>query len=172
VPIHQEDFASRDSVAAPPDRQRPAAPIPLERLADRDAVDGDGAVRAADCLPWKGKDALEERHAFGQITAIGEEAGERFRRPDHDKVGDVEHACRLHGIEADGDAGAGVPDQPRRRVKENRKPDGEHREIGRYDISEARHGSVRRRLSQAAWRSRRYGRGCSPAARRLWTCRQ
>ena len=82
-----------------------------------------------------------------------------FRRPDHDKFGDAEHACRLHGIEADGEAGAGIPDQLRRRVKESRKPDGERREIGRYDISEARHGSVRRRLSQAEWRSRRYGRG-------------
>lgn len=78
--------------------------LPFEQaaLAHRDAVDGDGAIRAADGLPWKGKDALQERHAFGQITAIGKEARRRFRRPDPDEFGEVEHACRLHGMAGTG----------------------------------------------------------------------
>jgi hypothetical protein len=89
LPIHQQDFARRNGAAAPLGRQGPAAPIPLERLAHRDAVDADGAVRAAGGLPGERKDALQERRACGQITAIGKEARQRFRRPDHDKFGDV-----------------------------------------------------------------------------------
>jgi hypothetical protein len=74
LPVHQEDFAGWSDAESLPDTQRPASPIPLERLAQRDSVDGDGAIRAADGLSWMGNDALQERHAFGQITATGKEA--------------------------------------------------------------------------------------------------
>jgi hypothetical protein len=73
-------------------QQRPASTIPLERLAHRDNIDGEGAIRAED-LNWNGKDVAQEGHAFGQITAPGKEARERFRRRYYDQVGDVKHAA-------------------------------------------------------------------------------
>jgi hypothetical protein len=63
LPVRQQDFASPNDAASLPDRQRPASTIPLERLAHRDNVDGEGTIRAED-LNWNGKDALQERHAL------------------------------------------------------------------------------------------------------------
>ena len=78
LPVHQEDFASRRRHGSPARRAASARDVTLERLTHRDAVDGDRAVRAADGLPGKGEDALQDRHAFGQIAALGEEARERL----------------------------------------------------------------------------------------------
>jgi hypothetical protein len=75
----------------------------------------------------KGNDALQEP-PLGRLAAIGKEAHKRFRRPDDDKLADMEHACRPHSVKADRHAGDGVPEQLRRSVNESRKPDGRRRE--------------------------------------------
>ena len=42
---------------------------------------------------WKREDVLQQRHALGQITAIGKEARERLGRRDDDQLADMEDAC-------------------------------------------------------------------------------
>jgi hypothetical protein len=124
LPVHQQDLALGDGAAAlqtgsvRPRRSRSSAvPIAMPSTAMV------RSVRQTVCC-GRAKDALQQWHVFGQMTAIGKEARERLRRPDDDQLGGVEHAGRAHGIEPDGDAGAGVPDPRRRRVKESRKSEG------------------------------------------------
>lgn len=57
--------------------------VAVERVAHRDAVDSDRAVRPADGLAWKGKDVLQQRHAIRQVAALVEKRRERLRRHDH-----------------------------------------------------------------------------------------
>jgi hypothetical protein len=124
LPVHQQDLALGDGAAAlqtgsvRPRRSRSSA-VPI-------AMPSTAMVRSVRQTVCRGraKDALQQWHVFGQMTAIGKEARERLRRPDDDQLGGVEHAGRAHGIEPDGDAGAGVPDPRRRRVKESRKSEG------------------------------------------------
>ena len=66
-----------------------AKPHEVERFAHGDSVDGDRAVGAADGLPWQGEDALQHRHALGQIAACVEEARERLGWSDNHELSDV-----------------------------------------------------------------------------------
>ncbi len=125
LPVHEEDIAVGDDAAAVPDGQRAAQMIAVERLAHRDAVDGDRAVGPADGLAWKREDVLQQRHALRQVAALVEKRGERLRRHDHQQLVDMQRAGGMHGIEADRHAGAGVPDQPGRGMKQRRQPDAE-----------------------------------------------
>jgi hypothetical protein len=87
--VHQEDLPVRDHPAALPSGQRAAAPIACERGSDRDAVDADSVVDAADGLPRKREDVLQERHPLREVASIGEEARERFGRCEDDQLADM-----------------------------------------------------------------------------------
>src|SRR5688572_32849593 len=84
-PVHQEDLSGGDEAAALPDRQRTPETIPVERVADREAIDDDCPLDAADGLTRKSEDALQERHAFGQVAALMEKGRERFGRRDDER---------------------------------------------------------------------------------------
>ena len=112
--VHQEDFAVADHSASLPGGQRTAAPVACERASGRLTVDGDAGADPTDGLPRKREDVLQQRHALGQVAAIGEEVRERLGRRDDDKLADMEDASWAHGIEADRHAGARIPDQPGR----------------------------------------------------------
>src|SRR5579859_5574979 len=127
--------------------------IAVERVAQRDAVDSDRAVRPADGLAWKGKDVLQKRHALRQVAALVEKRGERLRRHGHQQFVDTQGARWMHGVEADRYTGAGVPDQPGRGTKQRRQPEAERRGAGGSNSAGARHASILRRRSQARWRS-------------------
>jgi hypothetical protein len=96
LPVHQEDLVTRNDTTAAPSRQRTAASVVVERLAHGDSIDGDRAVGAADGLPRQGEDALQHRHALGQIAARVEEARERLGWPHNDELRDVQRAGRIH----------------------------------------------------------------------------
>lgn len=88
--VHEEDFTVRDASAALPDRQIAATAVAGERLAERHAVDGDGAAVTAYALSKQRHDALEERYISPDIAALDHEGGERLGRHDGDQVGNVE----------------------------------------------------------------------------------
>jgi hypothetical protein len=54
LPVHEEDIAAGDDAAGVPNGQRTAQMIAVERVANRDTVDSDRAVRPADDLAWNG----------------------------------------------------------------------------------------------------------------------
>ena len=61
--------------------------MPNLALAGNDfAIDDDGLVEDADIIPGDGGNALDERHAGGQITANGGQAFDGFRDADQDEV--------------------------------------------------------------------------------------
>jgi len=115
--------------------------VAVERVAHRDAVDSDRAVRPADGLAWKGKDVLQQRHAIRQVAALVEKRRERLRRHDHQQLVDMQRARGKHGVQADGHARAGIPDQLGCGTEQRRQPDADRR------------ASILRSRSQARCRS-------------------
>ena len=116
IPVHEEEFAVGDTAAALPDRQLATGAVADAGAADRRAVGENVETIAADGLPRERKNAFQERHALRQIPACGEKRGEFGRRRDDDEIRHLEVVGRLHGIEADRRAGAGVPEQWLRQV--------------------------------------------------------
>src|SRR3546814_58077 len=60
-PVHEKDLAVRDAPAALPDGQITAEAVAQQRLAHRDAIDGNARAGSADLLPRKAGNALHER---------------------------------------------------------------------------------------------------------------
>ncbi len=59
---------------------------------------------------------FHERHATRQVTAVGEEAREGLGRLDDHQTSNSLSADGMDRVEPDRNAGAGVPDQPRRAI--------------------------------------------------------
>ena len=116
IPVHEKEFAVGDAAAAVPDRKLATRVVTDAGAADGHAVCENVETIAADGLPRERKNAFQERHTLRQIPACGEERGELRRRRDDDEVRYLEVLGRLHGIEADRRAGAGVPEQWLRQV--------------------------------------------------------
>ena len=68
-----------DEAAALPDRQRAPETIPAERIADREAIDDDRPLDAADGLTRKSEDVLQERHAFAADSGADRERSRAVR---------------------------------------------------------------------------------------------
>ena len=116
--VHDEDFADSDDAAALPGGQRTAATVALTRFADLDRGDADREPVAADGLSGERRHMFHERHATRLGTAVGEEARERLWRLGDDQIADSQGADGMDRVEPDRNAGAGVPDQPRRAIGE------------------------------------------------------
>jgi len=84
-------------------------------------------------LSGQRENARDERHALGKVTAIGEEARERFRRVCNHKSSDDQATRRLHMTEPGRNAFGDVPDD------------------GRL-LSGCCNSAGRRRLNQPRWR--------------------
>ena len=123
--VHEEEFVVGDAAAALPDRQFAAGIVARARAAVGGAIGKNVEAVATDGLTRKRKDALQQRHAIRQIAAVSEEFRDQRWRHDRDKIGDSKIVGRLHGVEADRCAGAGVPDQRLRRVNESRRAERE-----------------------------------------------
>ena len=152
LPVHQEHRAGGNAFAALPDRQVTARAIAFERRSHLDAVDGDDQAGAADRLSGDCKNALHQRHAFGDMAACGEEHCQHLRRVDGDQFRHVETVGRRNRVEADRRAGRCVPDQLGRHRREAGITDADRCERRCGDEAEARHGPVLRRFSQASCR--------------------
>jgi hypothetical protein len=80
----------RDNMAALPDGQRLTEAVAFARRTHVDTVDNDAQPGAAHGVSGNREDALDERHAARQITALGEEFGDRLRCRGNDEVTDGE----------------------------------------------------------------------------------
>ncbi len=153
VEVHEEELAFRDAPTAAPDRQGTADTVALQRLAVSHAIDGDGAVLAADFLSGKRRHALHQWDARAHIAALHQETGERRLLRDGQEVRDLEPARRLDGIEPNGRACGDVPHQLQRCRNEHSDCRAHDKEVGDHHVAEAGHSSHSRRFSHAAWRS-------------------
>src|SRR3546814_7794795 len=86
-------------------------------------------------------------------SAVSEEFRDQRWRHDRDKIGDSKIVGRLHGVEADRRAGAGVPDQRLRRVNESRRTERDGGDGRGQHGCDTGHGLTSRRLSHAWWSS-------------------
>ncbi len=119
------------------------------------AVDLEGGADPADG-PLAGLGRFEDLRAVAlrlpatdaAIMATSKQMFE-WRRRHRNKIGDVEIVGRLHGVEADRRAGAGVPDQVYRRIDECRRADRDRRQRCCEQRGDAGHEPTSRRLSQA-----------------------
>ena len=66
--------------------------VAAEGYAHCNSIDGDGGVRAADSLPWKSGDMLQQRHALGQVVALVKERGLRFGWRHQEQFADLQGA--------------------------------------------------------------------------------
>ena len=113
IPVHEKDLVARDDTAAMPYREHASAAVALAGCAHFDAIDCNRRPGTAYGLTGKCEDALDERHAVREITAVCQERCERLRRiPDH-KRSDEQVAHRLHLIEPGRNAFGDVPNETR-----------------------------------------------------------
>ena len=117
VRIHEEDVTGGDYAASLPGRERASAAIALAGGAHVGSIDRDGEANAADGLSGQRENVLDERHAAGEITAVGKVGRERLRRICHHKRDDGQLPRRLHRIEPSGNAFGGVPNEARARLR-------------------------------------------------------
>jgi hypothetical protein len=95
-PVHEEDLAIADRVAALPDRKRAAAAVALTCEAPVASVDGNDGTGAADGLPIERENGLEERRPARKVAALGEPLRQRLRRVVDDRRVDDQVGRRLH----------------------------------------------------------------------------
>jgi hypothetical protein len=81
------------------------------RFTRRDVVDGDGEPISANGLSWHCQDALEHRHAAGQITVISKERCKRLGWLNRDQLGDKKISGRLQPLQTNRHAFGGVPNK-------------------------------------------------------------
>src|SRR5262249_13470668 len=116
VPVHEEHLTLCDDSTALPEWQCAATPIVHERRARLDAINDDGEPVPTHWLARKGKDALDQRHPEGQITALGEEGRERIRWHGDDEIRDGELADGLNAVQPERHAFGRVPRETRHRL--------------------------------------------------------
>src|SRR3546814_6094649 len=119
------------------------------------AIDDDGPVEGADIIPGDGGNALDERHAGGQIAADGGQLFDAFRDADQDEIAAFRRAGD-DAIKTNRRAGRGVPDKVRLGARDGgeaderdaRKRGGERKKSGPFhprspssDVEECRRPS-------------------------------
>src|SRR3546814_18904109 len=84
--VEEEEFVGANDPAAEPERQWPAEAIARHGARGGKAVDRHENACTANAGSWKGRNALQNRHATGEILALGKPGAERPRRPDRDQT--------------------------------------------------------------------------------------